>query len=119
MCSVVHRYTAHNSVSRQLPLLLSILTRTYADTQQLSLWKFSLVCMLHVLSWVVHLVLRLPAVLGALDPAAVLCLLFSNLAQLPRAKIRICIPWPVLANAQLSSNQLYITYIVCGCVSAY
>ena len=63
-------YTAHNCLSKQLPLLLSVLARTYTPTFLLGI---SIVCMLHVLC--------LLAVLGALDAAAILCLLFSILTQ--------------------------------------
>ena len=71
-CLGMHTYTAHHFLSEQLPLLLSVLARTYAPT---SLVGLSVVCMLHVLC--------LLAVLGALDAAAILCLLFSILTQTP------------------------------------
>lgn len=96
------RYCSRGLLSEQLPLLLSVLARTYAPT---SLVRLSVVCMLRVLC--------LLAGLGALDAAAILCLLFSIFTQTSWAKRYIFLAqcWQLL-SPQATSCILVISYVL-------
>ena len=103
------RYRSRGLLSEQLPLLLSVLARTYAPT---SLVRLSVVCILHVLCLLVGL--------GALEPAATLCLLFSIFTQISWAKRYIFLAqcWQLLSPQATSCIPVISYALVHQCIAS-